>query len=321
LNLRASLSYTRYARGFVANSLGTPSLATWAKWFSTVLQSLLGHGVSILIGLAVIACFWKAVVRREMVLNPLQRLALGACACAGLPIVLAQLSGTNHLLRHISPAVIPLAIAVGVLSDQTGWARSQGPAVVSALLFCGQLLTIVALAVFPNKHAMNSGVVNGRLPWRVMFRRDQWDWKPVQNIGNSCGIEAPKISYLGYGPGLSPPQIEYPWVAQAVSTPRATLEIPDVTWLWRYEEGPVNWQKVMDSAAQSDIVLTAPDYIGEAMEDKLNNQYNAEFDDRLSRDPRFRGRIRLRLGRFQPIEITAFLKRSLACQLGQGGPG
>jgi len=316
LNIKPAIAGAQMARGFVPNSLGPPSLTTWIRWLSTVFQSLVGNGLSIVIGLVVIACLWKAIVRKETVLNPLQRLALGACACAGLPIVLAQLSGTNHLLRHISPAVIPLAIAVGVLSDQTGWARSRGPVVVSALLFCVQLLMIVALAVFPNKHAMNPGLVNGRLPWRVMFRRDQWDWTPVQNIGDSCRIEAPKISYLGYGPGLSPPQIQYPWAVQGASTSRTTLDFPEVTWLWRYDEGPLDWQRVMDSAGQSDIVLTPPHCTGEMKED-LNNQHNAEFANRLSRDPRFRGPIRLEMGRFEPVEVDVFLKKTLVCHLGQ----
>ena len=87
--------------------LGPPALTTWMKWLNTVIQCLLGHGVSIVIGLVLIACFVQVIIRKKTILSPLQRSALGVCACAGVPIVLAQLSGTNHLLRHISPAVIP----------------------------------------------------------------------------------------------------------------------------------------------------------------------------------------------------------------------
>jgi hypothetical protein len=95
------------------------------------------------------------------------------------------------------------------------------------------------------------------------------------------------------------------------------LDFPDVKWLWRYEEGPVDWQKVMDSAAQSDIVLTAPHYSGVAPEDKLYNQHNAEFADRLSRDPRYQEPIHLEMGRFDPVEVVVFVKKTLVCQSGQ----
>jgi hypothetical protein len=49
----------------------------------------------------------------------------------------------------------------------------------------------------------------------------------------------------------------------------------------------------------------------------LDNQYNAEFASRLSQDPRFRGPIRLEMGRFEPVEVDVFLKKSLVCQSGQ----
>jgi len=305
------------ARGFAPDSLGPPSLVTWLHWFHTVLQSLLGHGLSILIGLVVVAFFWKAVIRSETNLDSLQKAALSACTCAGLPIVLAQLTGTNHLLRHISPAVIPLAIAMGILSDRAGWLHSKAAIAASSVLLCGQLILIVYPAFFPNTQAVDSGLVNGRLPWRVMFRRDQWDWRPVQDIAQRCGVPAPAISFLGYADGYSPPQIQFPWALKGASTNHAVLDFPDVTWLWRYDEGPINWQKVMDSAGRSDIVLTAPHCSGD-MNDDLNNQHNAEFVDRLSRDPDFQAPIRLQMGRFEPVEVDVFVKKSLTCGRGQG---
>jgi 4-amino-4-deoxy-L-arabinose transferase-like glycosyltransferase len=313
LNIKASLGYARYARGFARNSLGQPSLGTWMRWLNTVFQSLLGHGTSILIGLVLIACLVKAI-KKETILDRLQRVALGACACAGVPILLAQLSGTNHLLRHISPAVIPLAIAVGVLADKTGWARSEAAIAVSCVLFVVQLLMIVAPVAFPNNHAVDLGFVNGSLPWRVMVRFDQWDWRPVEDISHSCGLDAPKISYLGNGRAFNQPQIGYPWVSQTASS-------PEITWLWRYEDGPLDWRKVMDAVGQSDIVLTAPQQIGEVKyKEDLDNQHNAEFGDRLSQDPRFQRPILLEMGRFEPVEIMVFLKKTLVCRSGQAAP-
>jgi 4-amino-4-deoxy-L-arabinose transferase-like glycosyltransferase len=317
LNLKNAAAYGQYARGFVRNSLGPPSLATWMKWLNTVVQCLLGPGLSILIGLVLIACLINIVVKKEAILKPLQKWALGVCACAGAPIILAQLSGTNHLLRHISPAMIPLAITIGILGDQTGWTRPWAPLAISSALFLTQLLMLVYPVAFPNTEPVVLGFVNGAVAWRTMVRFDQWDWKPVREISRTCNIDSPKISYLGGGREFNPPAIEYPWVAEAASARLVAFPYPDVTWLWRYENGPIDWQKVMNAAEQSDLVLTAPHHIGEAAyHEDLDNQYNAEFAGRLSQDPGFRGPLRFQVGRFQPVEIEMFVKRTLVCDPG-----
>ncbi|MGB6472565.1 MAG: hypothetical protein WBF04_00645, partial [Candidatus Sulfotelmatobacter sp.] len=72
---------------------------------------------------------------------------------------------------------------------------------------------------------------------------------------------------------------------------------------------------LMDSVDQSDIVLTTPRFIGEARyKEDLDNQHDAEFSDRLSRDQFFRGPIQLEMGRFEPIEVDVFLRKTLVCQ-------
>ncbi len=315
LNVRPAIAMTREARGFVANSLGPPSLATWLRWLGTVGQGLLGYGLSILIMLVVIASVREAMVRNKAFLDPLQRMAIGACACAGGPIILVQLTGTNHLLRHISPAMIPLAVVVGMLADWSGWARSVPSVVTSCVLFCAQLGMIVAPVFVPNKHPLDSGLVNASLPWRIMTRREQWNWEPLLRISRDCGVDSPVIAYLGMGPTFNPPQIERPWAAAAGSAGGATYAYPDVQLLWRYELGPLDWQKVMGSAEHSDIVVTAPHYVGElADKDDSDNQYNAEFAGRLATSPLFRSPISLEMGRFDPVEVVVFVKKSLPCQ-------
>lgn len=321
LNLKGAMAYSQYARGFVRNSLGPPSLKTWMRWLNTVFQCLLGHGLGVLIIVVLIASLVGAIIKKKTILDPMQKVALGICACAGVPIVLAQLSGTNHLLRHISPVMIPLAISVGVLADQAGWIRSGAGIAASCVLLGVQLMMIVSPVIFPNTGPVDLGFVNGTPPWRVMARFDQWDWKPVREISEGCGLAAPKIAYLGGGRVFNPPEIEYPWVAAGTAIRNETFDMPDVAWLWRYEDGNLDWQKVMDSAGQSDVVLTAPHYIGEVPnKEDLDNQHNAEFADRLSRDPRFRGPIRVEMGRFEPVEIDLFLKKTVVCRAGQGVP-
>lgn len=314
LNLRKAFEYAQYARGFVRNSLGPPSITTWGRWFNSVFQCLLGHGVGILTVLILITFAAKLTSSKGKVFDPFQTVALGACTFAGAPIVLAQLSGTNHLLRHISPAVVPLAIVIGVLADQLNWTRSLSLVALSGSLFCVQLTMIVFPVVFPNKHQVDLGFVNGAPPWRVMSRFDQWDWKPVQGLSDGCGLDSPRIAYLGGGRELNPPAIQFPRVEEIKSTHLATFGFPDVNWLWRYEDGSIDWGKVMMSADQSDVVLTAPNYVGETrIYENLDNRHNAEFADRLAKDPHFRGPIRITVGRFEPIEVHVFLNKALVC--------
>ncbi len=318
LNFKLATSTIQEARGFTANSLGPPSPVTWLRWLWTVVQSLLGYGLTIVIALVVIAAFRQVIVKKAVVLDSHRKLALWLCTCAGIPLVLAQLTGRNELLRHISPAVIPLAIAVGALAAWTGWATAKVPMMVSGVLFCSQLALIVAPIFFPNNHPVKSGPANGQYPWRVMALVDQWDWTPIFEISRRCGAASPKISYLGSGVAFDPPQIERPWAAEAASTALTTFPYPEVTRLWRDEEGPINWQEVMAAADASDIVITVPRYPGEIEDSSsnLNNQYNSEFTDHLSRDPHFRQPIQLSMGRFDPVEVLAFVNVNLVCHFG-----
>jgi 4-amino-4-deoxy-L-arabinose transferase-like glycosyltransferase len=313
-NLVPALSYMLYAREQPRNSLGTPSLVTWGKWLFTVVVSLIGPGLSILIGIIVVVAFRRFILKRGMFLEPVHRAALITCGCAVVPLVTLQLSGTNHLLRYLCPTVIPFAIAVGVLGDVTGWVRSRTAVAISAGLAGVQLLMIVAPVLFPNHQPVDPGFYNGGLPWRIMVRFEQWDWEPVRNIAQNCGLNRPKIAFLGMGRPLNPPQIQYPWFL-AGESPSEKNGYSEPLWLWRYEQGPMNWEKVMSSADQSDIVLTAPTFVGQATDrQELDNQHNREFGERLAHDTLFRGPIRLEMGRFEPIEVLVFVKNTLSCQ-------
>ncbi len=325
-NLGYALSYSKFAREQPRNSLGVPSLVTWAKWFFTVVVSLIGPALSILIGLIVIVAFRKIVVKREVSLGPVHRAALVTCVCAVLPLIAIQLSGTNHLLRYLCPAVIPFAIAVGVLSDVTGWIRSRAAIAIAGMLAVVQVLMIVAPVAFPNNQPVDPGFYNGGLPWRIMVRFEQWDWKPLRDIAQNCGLEKPRIAFLGMGRPLNPPQIQYPWFVAGTSRSAKNV-LSDQLWLrpwepgytepsllWRYEQGPIDWQQVMSAAELSDIVLTAPAFVGQATDrQNLDNRYNHEFAERLAADPHFQGPLHVRTGRFWPVEILVFVNKTHVC--------
>lgn len=311
-NLRPALGYALFAREQPRNSLGAPSLVTWAKWFITVVLSLIGPGLSILIALVAVLAIYRIATKRQKS-EPEHRAALFTCGCAVVPLVALQLFGTNHQLRYLCPVMIPFAVAIGVLADATGWIRSRA-ALTGTALFTGlQSLMMVAPVVFPNHKPVDAGFYNGALPWRTMARVEQWDWEPLRDISQSCGLEKPKIAFLGMGRGFNPPQIEYPWFL-AGESPSERDGFSEPLWLWRYEQGPINWEQVMRSAEQSDIVLTAPSFVGESSDrEDLDNEYNREFAERLTRDNRFGEPLSLEMGRFQPVEVLVFSNKALAC--------
>jgi 4-amino-4-deoxy-L-arabinose transferase-like glycosyltransferase len=312
VNVRAALGYAKFAIDSPRNSLGRPGLHTWAKWSATVAQGLLGHGLTVVAVLVVVAALRKIAIRREPILNIAQRTALMACIYGVLPIVIVQAAGVNHLLRYLTPALIPLAIIVGVLADRIGWTCQWRYVAALALCFSLQLIVIVSPVVFPNTRPVDPGFANGGLPWRAMVRFDQWDWKPIRDISHDCGIETPRISYLGNGRTFTPAHVEYPWIL-------AGAQPPDVKWLWRYEDGPMDWRRVWSSVGESDIVLTAPRYVGQVSDwQDLDNQHNAELAGQLAQDSRFRKPIRLEMGRFEPVEVLVFLKKDLVCHSDKG---
>lgn len=313
-NFRGAVEYARYARGFVRNSLGSPSISTWLKWLDTVAQCLLGHGVTLVTCLVVIAFLVKGTRSTAARLSKLQRSALWICASTGLPIIATQIVGTNHLLRHISPAVIPMAIVVGILADLTIWTRALWATAVVSSALVAQLCMIVYPVVFPNRSLVEIGFVNGALPWRTFARFDQWDWHPILDLSNACGVPSPKISYLGGGREFNPAAISYPWAAQARSE-TATIAYPTVSWLWRYEDGVPNWTQIMSAAKGSDFILTAPHYVGEVtLRENEDNQFNSDFVELLSESPNFVRMPDLHVGRFEPIAIAVFRRRELECK-------
>jgi hypothetical protein len=190
----------------------------------------------------------------------------------------------------------------------------------SGLLCFAQFLMLVYPAVLPNRHPVDPGLVTGSIPWRVMVRFEQWNWKPLREISSSCGLETPKISFLGNGRAFNGAQIQYAWVdgrpfnPALARWPWAAQGIPEAAWLWRYEDGPIGWQKVMDSADQSDIIITAPNYVGQVTDRQdQDNEHSAEFAARLSQDPHFHPPIHLEMGQLDPVDVEVFVKSSSVC--------
>jgi hypothetical protein len=175
---------------------------------------------------------------------------------------------------------------------------------------------LVYPVLFPNRSIVDIGFVNGTLPWRSLARFDQWNWQPLADLSESCHLLSPKIAYLGGGREFNPAAMEYPWAANADG--RLAMSYPDAKWLWRYEDGAPDWQKIIGAAKQSDFIITAPNYVGEVRQhDDLDNEYNAKFAKELSRDHNLEKAFDFYVGRFEPVEIVIFRRRDASCESGQ----
>ena len=97
--------------------------------------------------------------------------------------------------------------------------------------------------------------------------------------------------------------MSYPWI-------RRGRTVHD-SWLWRFEQGPIDWDRIGREVSTADVVVTAPGYTGDP-DDKepLDNQHNAELVSRLETLFAFEPPTELRLGRFDTRVLVFFRRRA-----------
>ena len=101
---------------------------------------------------------------------------------------------------------------------------------------------LVLPVYYPNTAVVGTGLVNGRLPWRALARFDQWDWKPLREISRASGFEEPRISFVGGGRNLGPPQIRYVWAVDGKLNTTVTVAVALRPWTDRLGSGNgVGW--------------------------------------------------------------------------------
>jgi hypothetical protein len=247
LHFRAALAYAGYASNFYRHS----GLEPWILAFARL---ALGWPLALLVLVAVLRRHW-----------PWRQLLLPASAI--LPIWVVQSGSINHNMRYLAPAMLPLALCVGILLAD----RSRAVLAVAGGLLLIQVIFVTQPLLFPKTdiHA--------------------WDWNQVRELCRSRGIERPTVAYLGGAWALNPPQLAQPWLFRG--------EKVRVEKLWRLENGTINWQSVLQAADASDVVITLEDYRGEiANREDVDNQHDAEFAALLEKRPEFTSPVRLVLG-------------------------
>jgi 4-amino-4-deoxy-L-arabinose transferase-like glycosyltransferase len=303
VNFQPAVALAEYARNFSRHSLGSSSFSIWATWTVLFAQNGLGFPLTV-VSLSILIAWIAnhAAGAKESIYSTRMTIVL-ACFLSPLPLLVAHLSGNNQNLMHVTPLLPFLAVGFGVLTETVKWDTIKyfGTAVAAllAIQLVMILLPLINRSVFPIDPAFSSG----RPPWLVMARMDQWDWNKLRSLCRLYRLDRPTIGFLGNARSLNSPGIAYPWILN-------NEPLPKVTWLWRYEQGAIDLEKVVASANISDIVLTAPTYVGMRMDKQdLDNRHNAEFVERLQRDSTLCGPIHLQMGRFEAVDIVVFINR------------
>ncbi len=307
-NAKPALAKAFRSSGYVRHSLGPKgSLGALAEWLHVFTETLVGPALMVLL-LAILATVALKFSRRELTLNRTQGVAIAVCLVAALPTLVLSIWATNQNPRLIAPALLPLAIALGSLAALTGWTTSRWLAPAAIAIMTVQLVVMISPTPGNPRYQASDAIASALLwgnPSDVMQRDEQRDWAQLRALIRQKGIETPRIAYLGGGEGFTAPEIAAPWVL--------VQEPIDIRWIWRYEEGTLDWPQAIAAVTASNVVVTALDIRGNAANnDVLDNQHNAELIQRMAALPDFSGPFELRLGRFDPAKIVVFIKNSSA---------
>lgn len=317
LNYQHAWGFARFSSSFTISSVGQKGeLGTIAKWLGVVVQSGLGIPVALLV-LAICISFGIQLARKRVRFDRTQLAALGVCLAGCLPLVLLAASGNNHNPRLIAPAFFPFAILLGTIAAEIGWLTSKVLGSIALALLTAQLVFTVAPSPGAPRYKSDAAVYYAT-PWRspkmyrllwvnpgtVMLHQEQWDWGQLRELCQQRQLPQPKVATLGSIDTINEPQINFPWVQAGQSI--------EVVELWRATSGEaIDWQKVMEMARDSDVVVTQPipknlELDGVASAD---SQHNKEFIARLRADPHFEQPIPLKMGRFDPVRIFVFFHK------------
>ncbi len=306
LNFRPAVNYASNVWHFERLSAGPPgSLHTLLTWLGLLAQSLLGPGVLlVLIGILAVHVTTARPIRVHF--DGTQKAIVWTCVAAALPLIVAIYLGYGDKQRLVSPSLLPIAVATGVLAVATGLVARRSSRIAVATLFCLQTAAIVAPAVLaPNAGGSNAPALRWLLagPTAVMQRAEQWNWDGLRDLCRARGLRNPSIAYLGNSRVLGAPNIRFAWV-------RASEQVR-VTLLWHYEQGPIDWGATMTAVDSSDVVLVVPGLVGDpAWKEDLDNQHNAEFLRRMSQRAGFSKPTAITMGRLDPVQVYVFFRNT-----------
>lgn len=275
INYTAVLEYARYATDFSRAD---------QPWLAAAVRYLLGPPYTVLAVAILLAAVWGLLSKSGSGLDRPRLAALWVCVAGIIPLLIAHVLASNHTMRLLSPVLLPGAVAVGIVVGSFGWRHHRPVEILVAAVVLAQAVWVgVDVAV---------------------FKREQWDWDKLRRVAQQYDIKHPVIVHLGNGAAMNPPQISYPWV-------RAHEPVNE-RWLWRYEQGEIDWAEIDKKLASAHLIVTAPGYLGDLEDkEKLDNKHNDEFVRRLTASALFVGPIELAMGWDKPTRVVVFLNRGL----------
>jgi 4-amino-4-deoxy-L-arabinose transferase-like glycosyltransferase len=285
MNYKYALEHARGSSQFVRHSLGDGFLEVASRWITNFLTAEYIIGLPLVIcGIGILSILLFKIALKQSLENSIaQNVALYICLVGVFPLMVAQLLSSNQNMRLISPSLIPLAVVLGIIAHRIGLDKYKW-SIAAIGIVCGvQLATII----IPAQNNLS----------------EQWDWEKLRQAAIAHQLRNPVIVHLGNGSAFNPPQIIYPWV-------RANEPIKQEKWLWRYEEGEIDWNKVEDIIKSGDAIITAPEYIGDKSDKQdLDNKHNLELVQRLEKNPDFLSPISLMMGRDNNVKILVFFRK------------
>lgn len=305
-NFKPALRQVISAGHFIRHSLGQKGSAeTLGKWLYVFSQSLLGLPLALLI-LAILITFLLKLKRKRINLDVTTSTALVVCLAGVLPMLIIAGFGTNHNIRLVAPTLFPIVIAFGIMAAKSRWTTSRVFLTIATIIICFQLTLIISSSTDQERYYSGEGTDQTLLwgyPTTVMHLAQQWDWSKLRKLCQDYQIIEPKIAYLGNTGTFNIPQISYPWV-------KAKEEIT-VSWLWRYEDNTIDWEKVMNSIESSNVVLTIPGLVGNLPDKQdIDNQHNAELVQRLQNIPEFQEPIVLQINPSSFEKVFVFFRKT-----------
>jgi len=274
VNYRAAMSLAQLASGFVRHDF---------PWLTESFWRLFGPPVAALVVLLAVALAQRRQLLRQAMSSSQRLVVFSTCVAGAVPLFLLHFVGSNHNMRLVSPALIPSILGASLLAHEAGVVRVRGAVAIAG--------TVVVLQGAYMIHHFETSTI------------DLWDWDPLLELCDQHGLRDPVVKHLGQAIAFNPPAVSYPWI-------RRGRTVHD-SWLWRFEQGPIDWDRIGREVSTADVVVTAPGYTGDP-DDKepLDNQHNAELVSRLETLSAFEPPTELRLGRFDTRVLVFFRRRA-----------
>jgi hypothetical protein len=246
-NWRDALHYARYASDFVRHEY---------PYLTALTVDLLG--VPFAAGIA-LAGIWLVVRARRggvEAAGPIRAMVV-CCLAASIPLLLLHVMGRNHNMRLLSPALLPAGGILALLLYANGAFSRPLVRAAAAVVVAAQALLLA------------------RETWIVA--EAQRDWGPIRAMVRGQPPEEIRVAHLGNAGGLNAPQLLHAW--------RRHGETIDLDWLWRWESGPIRWDRVLPRVDSADVVVIPMVSLADRDPGGNDNQYNTTLISTLAARP------------------------------------